>query len=665
MNKKKIIIASSIVLLLILAYLVYSFTTTSYKDKINPIYLIPDDAVFIIDTQSPINTWDEISNSPIWHHLQQNNYIKEVTESLNNLDKTFKEQKKIIQFIGERDFLTSIHVYKPKKYDLFYTVDIDNLSKLNFLKNAITKLAGKGFKITKRQYHEKEIIEIYDKKERETLYISFIKNQLIASYTHLLVEKSIDQYKEPKIGRNLNFIEINQETTKDGLFRFYTQYKYLNKFISCFTKNANASILETIDKSWMFSGFDVLLKEDNLILAEGYTNFNDSSENYLQALQNSGKGERTIANIAPKNTALYTSIAFDGFTSFHKNLEVIIEENKTDFKAYTKQILEIEKMLNINVKEHLFSWIGDEIGLLHLNDVISKKEKNIAFVLTTNNINDTKEKLNFLLKQIKEKTPLKFKKINYKNHSINFLDLKGFFKILVGNMFSKMEKPYFTIIDDYVVFSNKPNTLKEIINNKLNNNTLASSDKFNEFNDLFEEESNFFTYINTPYIFEELLSFTDYETKKQLQKNKDYMISFSQLGLQLTSENTYFESYLAVSHQDPAIVKKELITDYQQKLSEQKEDIATENIELTKDTFFILPEIFPTDLSASSFKKYTNDGVLKFEVELNDGFKHGTYKEYYKNGSLKIKGKFKKGKKTGTWRGYNKKDEKLLFKKRF
>jgi antitoxin component YwqK of YwqJK toxin-antitoxin module len=665
MNKKKVLIASSIVLFLLLTYFVYSFIFTSYKDKINPIYLIPEDAVFIIDTKSPINTWDEISNSPIWNHLQKNTYFKEITESLNNADKSFKEQKKIIQFIGERDCLISIHVYQQQKYDLFYTVDIQNISKLNFLKNTITKLAGENFKITKRQYHEKEIIEIFNKEKRETLYLSFIKNQLIASYTHVLIENSIDQYKDPKIGRNLNFIEINKETTRDGLFRFYTQYKYLNNFISCFTQNIDAQILETINNSFLFSGFDVLLKEDNLILAEGYTNFNNSAENYLNALQNSGKGERTIAEIAPKNTALYSSISFDGFNNFHKNLEVIIEKNKTEFSSYTKQISEIEKMLSINIKEQLFSWVGDEIGILHINDVISKKEKNIAFVLTTNDIKKAKENLGLIIKQIKEKTPLKFKQINYKNHVINFLDLKGFFKILVGKMFTKIEKPYFTIIDDYVIFSNKPNTLKEIINNKLINNTLASSDKFNEFNNLFEEDANFFTYINTPYIYGDLLSFTDYETKKTLQKNKDYIISFSQLGLQLSSENSHFESYLAVSHQDPAIVKKELLANSKQKIVHKSNKGIVKKTTLTEDTFFMIPEIFPTDLSASSYKKYTEKGILKFEVELKNGLKHGDYKEYYKSGNLKIKGKFKKGKKTSTWKGYSDENERILFKKRY
>ncbi|MGG8497930.1 DUF3352 domain-containing protein [Tenacibaculum sp. TC6] len=664
--KKKLIVGIVILLISFIAYQIYIFTTAS-EDNINPIYLIPDDAVFIVDTERPIDTWDEISNSNIWKHLQKNEYFSEVTENLNNLDKTFREQKKLVQFIGERDLLISVHVYKPKSYGLFYTVDLQKLSKLNFLQSSIAKLAGDTFKVTKRQYKNHEIIELYDKKERETLYISFIKNQLIASYTHILVEKSIDQYNNPIIGRDVNFIEINKETPEDGFFKLFIQYKYFNKYLSCFSNQVNSDVLKTIETSWLYSGFNIGLKESTIIQAEGFTNFDLTSESYLRALQKSGKNKRTIAKIAPKNTALYLSFAFDSFDTFYENFEAIKEENEEGFKAYTDQVSDIENMLDINLKDHVFSWIGDEIALLHINDAISRKQKDVAVVFKTKDLEKAKENLNFILSKIKEETPLKFKQISYKGYEINFLDLKGFFKMLAGNLFAKMEKPYFTIIDDYVIFSNSPNTLKEIINTQLIGYTLASSEKFLEFNNQFDEESSVFAYINTPYIYDDLLSFADTKTQQQIYKNKDYIISFSQIGLQLISKGNYFENYLTVNYENPVALHKQLAEDANlkeqllQELSQKKD--TTEIV--TEDTIFNLPEIYPNDLSASEFVKKYSDGTIHFSVELKDGLKHGDYKEYYPNGHLKLTGTFKKGVQTGTWKAYSEKDEALLFKKRF
>ena len=184
--KRKIIWSVLIVIIGFILYQTYIFTLAD-EDNINPIYLVPKDAVFIIETERPIDTWDEVSASPIWQHFQTNDYFKEVTENLNNLDKIFQDQKEVIDFIGERDLLISVHVYKPKKYGLLYVADLQKFSKLRFLKSAIQKLAGDNFKVTQRLHKEHEIIELYNVKTRETLYIAFIKNQLVASYTHVLV----------------------------------------------------------------------------------------------------------------------------------------------------------------------------------------------------------------------------------------------------------------------------------------------------------------------------------------------------------------------------------------------------------------------------------------------------------------------------------------------
>ncbi|HBI39898.1 MAG TPA: DUF3352 domain-containing protein, partial [Tenacibaculum sp.] len=318
--KKKFIISCFILFGIFITYKAYIFVSPN-EDNINPIYLIPDDAVFIIDTERPIDTWDEISNSGIWKHLQKNNYFGNIAKSLSTIDKSFNEQKHLIKFLGERDFLISLHVYKPKSIGLFYTVDIEKLSKLEFLKNSIAKLAGNNFEVTKRTYKNHEITEIFDKKERETLYVSFLKNQLIASYTHLLVEKSIDQYQIPVIGRDVNYIEINKETPDDGLFKLFIQYKYFNNYLACFSNKKGAKNQNAKEKSWLYSGFNIGLKESTTIQADGFTNFDLTSQSYLKAIQKSGKGKRTIAKIAPKNTALYVSFAFDSFDVFYENFE--------------------------------------------------------------------------------------------------------------------------------------------------------------------------------------------------------------------------------------------------------------------------------------------------------------------------------------------------------
>ncbi|MCF2874025.1 MULTISPECIES: DUF3352 domain-containing protein [unclassified Tenacibaculum] len=664
--KKKIIWAILIALFSFIGYQAYIFTLAD-EDNINPIYLIPKNAAIVLETERPIDTWDEISSSEIWKHFQTNSYFKEVTKDISGFNKLFKDQKDVIDFIGERDLLISIHSYKPKKYGLLYVIDLQKLAKLRFLKSAIQKLADSNFKVTQRTYKEHEIIELYNKSNRETLYLSFIKNQLIASYTHVLVEQSINQYLEPVIGRDLNFVEIKKETGNDGFFNVYIQYKYFDQYLACFTNSSNLKNFKNVQNALFYSGFDISIMEGVTLQALGYTNVNKTSQTFLKALQNSGKGKRSIAKIAPRNTSLYLSFSFDSFDAFHTNLEALEKDNAATFKTYTNQIKSIEDQLEIDIQKHIYSWIGNEVGLLHFNSDLSKNKKDIAAVIKADDIDHAKENLDFILSKIKENTPLKFKQINYKGYPIHFFDLKGFFKMLAGKTFAKMEKPYFTIIDDFVVFSTSPNTLKEIINNHLVEYTLAESERFEEFNYHFENKSSVFAYAETANSYNDLLSLLDYKTQQQLKKNKKYFNSFSQVGIQLISKGDLFESNITLSYQSEeelsnhqnkeTALKEELY----KKLVPEKDSVIVE----TAETIFNIQAIHPSDLSAKEYKEYYDDKQLKFEVELDDGVLDGNFKLYYSSGNLKLKGQFKNGKKAGTWRAYSDKERKQIFKKRF
>ncbi|GFD93313.1 hypothetical protein KUL156_49270 [Alteromonas sp. KUL156] len=645
-------------------YQVYIFTL-SENDNIKSIYLVPDDAVFIVDTERPIDTWDEISSSEIWTHLQKNQQINKLSEGLHSLDETFKAKKEIFDFIGERNLVISVHVFSPRKYGLLYVADLQKFSKLIFLKRAISNLAGEDYKVTKRVYKEHEIIELYNKKTRETLHLSFIKNQVIASYTHLLVEQSIDQYLNPVIGRDINFIEIKKKTDTDGFFNIYLQHKYLKDYLNCFTSSSNLDFLNK--EAFFYSGLDISIVEGVIVQATGYTNVDTNSQTYLKVLQKSGAGKRSVAKVAPKNTSLYLSFAFDNFKTFNSNLEKLQQENPADFKVYSDQLAMIEDKLDINVSENIYSWIGSEIALIHFNTELSKNKKDIAAIIKADDIDDAKENLQLVLSKIKENTPLKYKQIDYRGYPINFFDLKGFFKMLAGNMFSKMEKPYFTIIDDFVVFSTSPNTIKEIINNHLIGYTLENSEKFDDFNYHFEKKSSVFAYVNTPNSYKDLLSLVDNKTRRELQKNKPYITCFSQIGMQLIASDDLFESNISLVFEDPKNIDintkkdKELKEKLLLELAPYKDSTSTQN----STTFFKLPPIHPSDLSAKSYKEFYKNGKLKFEVDLEDGLKDGSYKSYYENGKAKVKGHYKNDKQSGTWKAYDKQTGDVIFKKHF
>lgn len=660
MTKKRILFGLLGLFVLYLCYLAYIFIL-SPKTNLQSIYLIPKDAVFIIESEQPVESWEKVSQSEGWHHLKKNDYFSELTENIQKVDTIFNDNHKLFEFFDNRSLFISIHMISPKDYGIFYVLDLKRIAKLQLLKTYLNTLLDDGYVLSKRIYHEHEILEVHNRESKETMYLAFIKNQLVASYTHTLVEASIDQYEEPVLGRNLNFLEINRKVGHEDLFRMYVQYHYFDDYVKMYSDKPSDWV-NRVSENFLFSGFYFDLDENSTLTANGYTNISAVNEYYLEALQKSGTAERSIPQVAPNSTALYISYGFDSFSEFYKNFEMVQQNDPEQFESYQKGIAKVEKFLKIDVKENFVSWIGDEIGVLQIKSHITKGKNDVALVLKANDAEDAKTNLDFVVEQIRKKTPVKFKAVSYKDYEINFLSIKGFFKILLGGRFDEFDKPYFTQIDDFVIFSDSPNTLKGIIDKVSEGDILATSEEFKNFDEQFDSESTVFVYSNVPLLFDNMYALADASTKQKMRKNKDFIICFPQVGLQLSPEDDLFESRLVLNYQDVKEVKKAM--DMAQPETEVvKTDQSTASTEIT-DAVFDLRPIYPNDLNASSFSKTYANGKIRFEVDLKDGLKHGRYEEFYPDGTRKILGRFRDDEQVGTWRYYDKEGNQV-HKKRF
>ncbi len=657
---KRIFLGLTTVLAAYLLYLLYIFVL-SPKTNLQSIYLIPKDAVFVLESEKPVESWRQVSESKGWNHLKNNDYFAQLTGNIQKVDTIFRDKKGLFEFFDGRSLFISIHTISKKEYGIFYVLDLKRIAKLKLLKTYLNTLLDEGYILSKRTYHAHEILEIYDRTTKETMHLSFIENQLVASYTHALVEAAIDQYKEPKLGRDLNFLAINKQVGYEDLFRLYVQYDYLDEYYGLFSNTAN-DWLNGLSKHFLFSGFSFDLDDHSTITADGYTNIRFENENYLEALQRSGTAERSIAAVAPEKTALYVSYGFDSFSTFYENFEAVQRANNSEqFRSYDESIKKVEKFLKINIKEHFVSWIGTEIALLQINSNIAKQKNDIALVLQTKDLTDAKENLAYVLKQIKKKTPVKFKAIPYKGHEINFLSIKGFFKLLLGNRFKQFDKPYFTLVADKVVFSDSPNTLKNIINSYVDGKTLKNAKDYQEFNGKFKDRSSIALYANVPLLYETMYTLADKTTKSQLRKNKEYILCFPQAGFQLTPEEDLFKSRLVVNYQDIATVKSK--GQFSETSISRVKTSSGESPDVSEAVFNLNP-IYPTDLTAKSFEQSYKDGTLNLKVDLKNGLKHGRFTAYYPNGKKKMTGRFKEDRQVGTWRYFDATGKQLL-KKRF
>jgi hypothetical protein len=629
-----------IAVIVILGYIFLIKSEAGYQS----IYLVPENAAFIIESDRPFKAWDNIIHSKAWNRLRTNVFLAKLDTNIRSLDSLISSKRLLFKLLGSRKVLASVHSCNGR-YDFFYVIDLKKFSKFRDINKYLQKILGDDFKLTQRNYKGLEIYELYDVKSSEMYYFSLVKNQLIFSKVYILVEASIDQMDELIIGRDLNYIEVSKKISGKGLFRIYINYKYFDDYIGNLLGKTN-EFISTLSRSLYYSGISFDIDEGALMKLTGFTTVNDTVSSYFMAILNSGKGSQSILNVIPKRTASYICLGFNDMISFYENLEKSMGE---DFlEDYQGAIQKIEKRLKINIQKNFFGWIDNEIAFIQTQPSNLGKENEFAVVFKAKNKNIAGNSLDYITGQIRKNTPVKFKEINYKEYKVNYLHIPGFFKIILGKLLSKLEKPYFTIIDKYVIFSNHPQTLKSIIDDYSSGSTLANSVEFYNFSKNFSNKSSVFLYIQTPLLLTNLKEFVGPKTWLSLQKNKEYITSFPQIGFQVNNADDLFKLDFAAQYYEqveefkPAYYEIDNILTGAEDTGKVIQE--AESVDLVRES-----EIVIKDLDARKHEEYYDNGQLKLTAGLKNGLKHGNFKEFYENGTLKVRGKYKENKKTGIW----------------
>jgi hypothetical protein len=251
------------------------------------------------------------------------------------------------------------------------------------------------------------------------------------------------------------------------------------------------------------------------------------------------------------------SIDFEDFDQFYDRASETMkaDDGYEEYEKYKKQIggllgvIKDDKQMDRKNRKgrdvDYFDWIGEEIamGIIPVNES-GTRQAYVALFHSPDKENAMHD-LKTIEKKIKNRTPIKFDQYEYLGHEVSHLAMKGFFKLFLGKLFNKFDKPKYTILDEFVVFSNDTAAIHRIIEVAHGSRpNLPMEPGFRQFFNEFETNSNYFAYINSPSLFPFLPTFVDRETAASIQKNRNYITCFSHGGLQLLSDKGSFKAKL-------------------------------------------------------------------------------------------------------------------------
>jgi hypothetical protein len=604
--------------------------------------MVPSDAVFIVETDEPVEAWRTFSASNMWQHLKGFPPLGDIGKLADGLDAIIADNATLFSVFGKRNLIISAHMTAAKDYDFLYIADMQQGAKLEPVKTGIVSLLKQGgFRYSEEKAGEHTLHGFYNANDKSTLTLCFVANRLLCSYTKGIIEKSLAEYAEPKLKNNVHFTQVLNETPAGGLCRFFLNYERLPAYLAAYMEPG--SIPRELLSSMYFSGTHADFEGDRIDF-EGRTNINDSISTYLSALSRSGSAETEAEKVLSKHTAFMLSMGFSDFAAFYSNLRQVMDQDAESAEQFTASQKTVERLLNIRINDHILSWIGKEVTMAEYRQdrvIGGKIHKVIAIRPRTMEL--AKSNLDHIEKMIRKRTPLKFKNYMYKEHEVRYLEAKGLFRLLFGKLFGKIEKPFYTFLGDYVVFSDDPRTLLQTIDDYVNGQTLDKEADFQAFSSTFSKTRSVFAYLNMPRYFSDLRGLLSPAKWQSTKENRAYILCFPQIGLHFKADEAGFRTRFSADFRKPG--EQDLIVPEMQPLDAD----SVESLDSLSDVDQFMIE----HINGNVMREYYDNGQLKFIAEVKENIFHGKYLEYWENGTVMVKGKYRDGQKTGRWRYFN------------
>ena len=506
---------------------------------------VPDNALYIIETEEPVAGWQAFSKTEIWQLLKHHEVMEDLVEDANYLDTLISDNPKLFKWFDGNSLLISAHQTTAKDYDFLFVAGVSVKAKKSLLLPGIKNLLkASNYKTNDLIIEEADVLQATDN-SGASLFIAHIDNQLVCSYSKLILTQSLKTITNSNsILERSDFHVSYKAVSSDGLCRLYLPYRPIKTLLNCYFDDELGDITN-VTKQLRSSTFDFSTTSNNWQL-NGFTAVDSTQSSYIRAFTNSGESANEVGTVLSNRAAWSISFNFKSFDAFRSNLESYLKES-SDYAQYAKQVSQLEALLNISVKNDLTSWIGDEISVAQLRkNLVYNKKENAVILIKSSDVEHAKERLNFVAAQVKQRTPALFKQIEYRNYQIQYLEIKGLFKLFFGNKFNKITKPYYTILEDYVVFSNSPYTLIGLIEDYENGRCLSTTSSYQSYKEQ-HDKSSVHLFVSPTNLYPVLMPLLDNEAQKSISASKEYFEALESIGLTLTTNGQGFKTHVTLT----------------------------------------------------------------------------------------------------------------------
>jgi hypothetical protein len=505
MLAKTLKIATPIVLILIILFIGYNSYKQVTENPESPLTIIPTNAAVILQCNAADKLYSTLNSADIWRHLRNISLVDSINNQIQHISNFYNQHPLILK---NNTVFLSLHKVGVNNSGLLFSS--------NFERQAINDNTDinslLGNLITQSEYNNQSIFELQYKSR--TLFVSYKGDVVFFSENKMLVEDAIRaSVAKDKLSLNPSFSATYKTISKSADINLFFNYNSLIEYTNLFT---NTAFTNTDFSGWTATDLNL---RNNLIVANGFSAFNNTATNFTDVLSDQAAENIGITDIIPESTSLLFSVGFDNAKQLYSQKNRILQR-QNNFWSWDKHRKLILDSHNVDYNEFI-NELESEAGIFNTSANQSEQQK-YSFFKSKNSIT-TSSLMQGLITERK----------SYAKYSINTLADANITAQLFGDLFNN-NAPYFTIIDDYFIFGSTVASLEYLIDNYKSKNTLVNSQNFSNYSSYFSSKSNLFFYINAGKIATALKNKLQNSDQKKFIFNADSIAKFTAFSLQMT-----------------------------------------------------------------------------------------------------------------------------------
>lgn len=492
---------------------------------------IPADAALIFEYKNDGSFYDIFKDNPLLSTLIGD----QRTGELKDLKTHLLDNPQLKQLFDGSSIFISLHP-RPDGKNMDFLITATGNDKLSgYVEQLAQRPDSSGMIIHELKIAGKPGFNVYLNSTKRSLFlIADGDNNVSASFSKALVEESV-LYREKK-HENV-FLQLSDQQNANSVANLYVNYLQLSPLFDQLFKSKNADLFRVFRQLPAGGALTLNYKTDALMF-NGISKVEGAdSKSYLGLFRYQQPAQNELKDIFPATTAYSINFAVSDPVKFENNLfQWQIQNGYSTEKG--QLFSRIKKETGVELTKAFMDALGTEFAV-----ITTKYEEKIALVKVKNGM-----KLRPYMVNISHMLTDDVGQFNY--------DKLPFY--LLGDAFSIFRRPYFMIVDNYLMICNSQEGLSGYYSNYTKGNFLSHNEEYRRFDNLQAERSNVSFFIHFKNAGQLLKSDLKAEYAMAFATEKTGWNNYYAAAYQFTaSENNFYTNfYMRVNMPDSLKTKK-------------------------------------------------------------------------------------------------------------